>query len=123
MSHNRSVDAGVEFIHQVYGLHRDGRDMPGLFKRSSSAWQAYAGRRQCKYKLWTADDVDTLIQREAPPWLQTLYKQVRFNVQRVRVACFFILYKYGGLYADLDIFPNLEKFPLVPLGLCKMLAR
>ena len=39
------------------------------------------------------------------------------------MACFFILFKYGGLYADLDIFPNLEKFPLVPLGLCKMEAR
>ena len=32
------------------------------------------------------------------------------------------MYKYGGLYADLDVFPNLEKFPLVSLGLCKMLA-
>ena len=44
-------------------------------------------------------------------------------MQRVDIARFFILYKYGGLYADLDVFPNLEKFPLVPLGLCKMLGR
>ena len=44
-------------------------------------------------------------------------------MQRVDVARFFILYKYGGLYADLDVFPNLETFPLVPLGLCKMPAR
>ena len=51
-----------------------------------------------------------------------MYRDVRFLVQRADVARFFILFKFGGLYADLDVFPNLEKFPLVPLGLCKMLA-
>ena len=44
-------------------------------------------------------------------------------MQRADVSRFFILFKYGGLYADLDVFPNLDNFPLVPLGLCKMLAR
>ena len=96
--------------------------MSSLFESSSSAWQAYAKRQQCQYKLWTADDVDTLIQLEAPERVLNLYKDVRFPVQRADIARFFILYHYGGLYADLDVFPNLEKFPLVPLGLCKMLA-
>ena len=52
-----------------------------------------------------------------------LYRDVRFAVQRVDVGRFFILYVHGGLYADLDTFPNLVRFPIVPLGLCKMLAR
>ena len=95
--------AGVEFIHQVYGLFRDGKEMSGLFRLSSEAWQAYARRNECQYKLWTADEVDTLIQLEAPEWLQILYRDVRFPVQRVDVARFFILWKYGGLYADLDV--------------------
>ena len=30
---------------------------------------------------------------------------------------------YGGLYADLDVFPNQESYPKVSLGLCKMAAR
>ena len=97
--------------------------MSNLFQLSSSAWQAYAARNQCGYRLWTADDVDRFIQMEAPGWVQTLYTDVRYPVQRVDVARFFILFKCGGLYADLDVFPNLDKFPLVPIGLCKMLAR
>ena len=97
--------------------------MNALFTLSSSAWQAYAKQHQCKYILWSADEVDTLIQLEAPEWLRLLYSGVRFPVQRVDVGRFFILFKYGGLYADLDVFPNLATFPLVPLGLCKMLAR
>ena len=52
-----------------------------------------------------------------------LYCGVRFPVQRADVARFFILYTLGGLYADLDTFPNLDRFPQVPLGMCKMQAR
>ena len=121
MSHKRG--ASVKFIHQIYGLFRDGKEMPPLFKLSSSAWKNYANRNQCAYKLWTADDVDTLILRDGPPWLQVLYRDVRFPVQRADIGRFFILFKYGGLYADLDVFPNRDTFPQVPLGLCKMLAR
>ena len=110
ISHKRSVEADVKFIHQVYGLYRDGKEMLSIYKLSSSAWQAYAKRHGCEYKLWTADEVDTLIQREAPGSVQTLYRDVRFPVQRIDVCRFFIIFKYGGLYADLDVFPNFESF-------------
>ena len=112
----------VQFIHQIYGLFKDGKDMSSLFTLSSSAWQAYAARHHCEYKLWNADEIDTLILTKAIPWLQDLYRDVRYDVQRVDVARFFILWMYGGLYADLGTFPNIERFPLVPLGLCSMLA-
>ena len=97
--------------------------MSELFKLSSTAWKEYATRNDGTYKLWAADEVDTLMQQHAPQWLQTLYRHVKYPVQRADISRFFILWKYGGLYADLDVFPNLGKFPLVPLGLCKMLAR
>ena len=51
MSHRGSVETGVHCIHQIYGLYRDGRAMSELFKLSFSAWQAYAKRNQCEYKL------------------------------------------------------------------------
>ena len=44
-------------------------------------------------------------------------------MQRADIGRFFILFKYGGLYADLDVFPNRDTFPQVSLGVCKMLAR
>ena len=52
-----------------------------------------------------------------------IYRDVRYPVQRVDIARFFILFKHGGLYADLDTFPGLDRFSKVRLGLCKMLAR
>ena len=123
ISHTLSGEKGVEAIHQIYGLYRDGKEMSRLFKLSAAAWEAYAKREQCEYRLWTANEVDTLMQLQAPDWVLQLYKDVRYAVQRGDIARFFILYKYGGLYADLDTFPNLHRFPKVPLGICKMLAR
>ena len=63
------------------------------------------------------------MQLEAPAWVLSLYRDVRFLVQRAAVARYFILYKCGGLYADLGTFPNRDRFPKVPLGVCNMLAR
>ena len=123
MSHKRCDGPGVNYVHQIFGLYRDGKVMSPLFKLSSSAWRAYAKRHECVYIFWTADMVDTLIQLYAPQWLKDLYFGVRFSVQRNDVVRFYILFLYGGLYADLDVMPNLAMFPLVSLGLCKMLAR
>ena len=122
MAHARCANGsqGVKFIHQVFGLFRVEEPMSELFRLSSSAWRAYATRNGCEYKLWTADEVDTLIQLEAPEWLRKFYSEVMYPVQRVDVASFFILWKYGGLYADLGTFPNLETYPLVSLGFCRM---
>ena len=74
MSHLATDAAGVEVIHQIYGLYRDGKDMSELFKLSSMAWKAYAMSHKCKYIMWTADQIDTLIQEFAPNWVQQLYR-------------------------------------------------
>ena len=122
-SHIHTEGEGVDCVHQIYGLYRDGKEMSELFKLSAKAWEAYASREQCNYRLWGADEVDRIIQQEAPDWVLELYRNVRLPVQRADVARFFILYHCGGLYADLDTFPNIDRFPKVPLGLCKMQAR
>ena len=69
ISHTHSAEEGVEAIHQIYGLYKDGKEMSELFKLSAEAWQAYARREPCEYKLWSANEVDTLMQLEAPAWV------------------------------------------------------
>ena len=48
--------------------------MSELFKLSAKAWEVYARREQCDYKLWGADDVDAIMQQEAPEWVLEFYK-------------------------------------------------
>ena len=121
MSHKQCP--GVEYVVQIYRLSRDRKEMLELFMRSQSAWQGYAKRHPCTYRLWNADEVNTFMQLHAPDVVKNLYRHVRFPIQRVDMARFFILFKYGGLYADLDVFPHRESFPPVYLGLCKIIAR
>ena len=123
LSQHSSDVSGVSIVHQIYGVFRDGKEMSDLFKLSSKAWQAYCRRNNCRYILWAADHLDWLILTYAPPFLEALYKKVRFVVQRVDIGRFFVLYVYGGLYADLDVLPNRESYPQVTLGLCKMASR
>ena len=123
LSQHSSDVSGVSIVHQIYGVFRDGKEMYDLFKLSSKAWQAYCRRNNIRYILWSADHLDCLILTYAPPFVVALYKKVRYVVQRVDIGRFFVLYVYGGLYADLDVLPNRESYPQVTLGLCKMASR
>lgn len=55
-----------------------------------------------EYKLWTDEDNDKLIE-EHYPWFLDMYRSYPHNIQRVDAARYFIMYHYGGVYADLDM--------------------
>lgn len=55
-----------------------------------------------EYKLWTDDDNQRLIETEYP-WFLPFYNSYPHHIQRVDAARYFILYHYGGVYADLDM--------------------
>ena len=125
-----SRETPVTTVHQIYGLFRDGRPMPPLFAKSSAAWKSWCERLPAsgdglpaKYILWDADMVDTLMRKHAPSEIMWLYRKPTYAIQRCDVARWMILYVYGGLYADLDTFPNRPSYQQVPLGIPKMPAR
>ena len=80
-------------------------------------------QNNCRYILWTKEEIDALMASCAPKSVLDMYSAARYKVQRVDVARFMVLYAYGGLYADLDCFPNRDRYPQVSLGLCKMASR
>ena len=53
------------------------------------------------------------------PQFWAMYKGVPFPVMRVDIARICILHHYGGMYIDLDVFPNCESFAQVPLAVQK----
>jgi mannosyltransferase OCH1-like enzyme len=55
-----------------------------------------------KYKLWTDADLENLVAREFS-WLQERYSGFLHWINRVDLARYMILYKYGGFFIDLDI--------------------
>jgi mannosyltransferase OCH1-like enzyme len=57
-----------------------------------------------EYKLWTDEDNLRLIREYFPEYLE-LFMDFEYDIQRADFIRYAILYKYGGLYSDLDIVP------------------
>ena len=113
----------VDCVHQIYGLFRDGKDMPELFKQSSLAWQQYAADTDAQYVLWNADQIDSLARLHLPASVLEVYVNARYPIMRADIGRILVLYKYGGLYADLDILPNRERYEQCSFGIARMRAR
>jgi mannosyltransferase OCH1-like enzyme len=54
-----------------------------------------------EYKLWTDEDLDEFISTKYS-WFYPTYQGYNEKIKRIDSARYFILYEYGGIYADMD---------------------
>ena len=54
-----------------------------------------------KYIMWTDEDLDNLVKKDFPFYYK-IYKNYNRNIKRIDIARYMILFKYGGIYADMD---------------------
>lgn len=54
-----------------------------------------------EYKMWTDEDIEELIKTKYE-WFYPTWKGYDRNIKRIDTARYFILYEYGGIYADMD---------------------
>ena len=64
-------------------------------------------------KLWGEDDAELIVKKNFPNYYETVYKKYPNKVEHVDAFRYILMYIYGGLYLDTDIycFKNLE--PLI----------
>tara|TARA_A100001037_G_scaffold306597_1_gene353108 strand:+ start:30875 stop:31573 length:699 start_codon:yes stop_codon:yes gene_type:complete len=62
-----------------------------------------------EYKLWTDEDIKNFLEDKFP-WFVDRFNEYPKNIQRVDAFRYFVLYEYGGLYADMDFecFKNID---------------
>jgi mannosyltransferase OCH1-like enzyme len=58
--------------------------------------------RHYKYVHWTDADMDEFVQAIYPDFYPT-YKNYKYHIQRCDAFRYLILYRYGGIYIDMDI--------------------
>jgi len=69
-----------------------------------------------EYRMWTDEDLDQFIKTKYA-WFYPTYISYPKNIMRIDAARYFILYEYGGIYADMD-FECVKNFEmLLPKGL------
>jgi mannosyltransferase OCH1-like enzyme len=66
-----------------------------------------------EYKMWTDEDLDQLIKNDFL-WFYEIYEKYDKNIKRIDIARYFILHKYGGIYADMDYICFKNFYDLLP---------
>jgi len=82
-------------IHQTWKNY----DIPEKWKKNQETWKK--NHPNWKYMYWTDEDNLNLIKNHYPWFLET-FVSYPHNIQRADAIRPFILYHYGGIYADMD---------------------
>ena len=90
-------------IHQIWINFNQGSKYdtkpPDLYQTYASLTRSL--NTDYKYKLWNETDVLNLLKTDFY-WLIDTYHGYVYDVQRTDMARYLILYKYGGIYIDMD---------------------
>lgn len=88
-------------IHQTWKT----TTIPAQWEASAAACRLWGQQPGWQYRLWTDADNRRLIATDFP-WFLAQYDSYSEPVQRADAVRYFILYKHGGVYMDLDIVPK-----------------
>ena len=88
-------------IHQCF-LGFDG-PIPQKWANNHTKWKN--AHPNYEVKLWNMEESVNLINQLDPSFLK-IFNNYQYNVERADAIRYFILYKFGGIYVDLDIISN-----------------
>jgi tetratricopeptide (TPR) repeat protein len=110
-SKNISDDSIPKIIHQT--APSDESKWNPIWKPCQESWKKHFP--DYEYKMWTDEDLDNFIQTKYN-WFWPTYSSYSRKIKKIDAARYFILYEYGGIYADMD-FECLKNFEhLLPKG-------
>ena len=84
-----------------------------VWYKCQESWFEKFPSPEYEYKMWTDEDLDSLIKNDFP-WFYDIYSNYDVNIKRIDIARYFILYKYGGIYADMDYMCINNFYDLLP---------
>jgi mannosyltransferase OCH1-like enzyme len=91
-----------KIIHQVYwDFYGDNKEIPEVWKDYHLTWKQKFPEPEYEHLLWDLEKSTNLIKEHYPQFLET-FKGYPKHIQRADSVRYFILQKYGGIYADLD---------------------
>jgi hypothetical protein len=94
-----NLDTSVQIPHIVHQTWKETL-LPLSLKPYLQSWKKY--NPTWEYWFWTDADARLLVQTRFPDLLG-MYDKFEKAVQRADVIRYFILYEFGGVYADLDV--------------------
>ncbi len=100
-----------KIIHQ--SAPADKSKWPEIWSKCQKKWKELFPAPKYEYKMWTDEDLDDLMKNDFPEYYD-MYKGYDQNIKRFDIARYFILHKYGGIYADMDYICFKNFYDLMP---------
>ncbi len=88
-----------KIIHQT--APRDQKKWRPEWEPCQKSWKTNFPEPEYVHWMWYDEDLDNFIKNDYP-WFYNTYKSYDENIKRIDMARYFILHKYGGIYADMD---------------------
>lgn len=85
-----------KIIHQTWKTTK----IPDKWKDSVSSCKNV--NKDFKYILWTDESMNKFVEKSYPDFYK-IYKSYKYHIQRCDAFRYLVLYKYGGVYLDMDI--------------------
>lgn len=89
-----------KIIHQI--APNDKTKWNSIWETCQQSWLLHYPSPEYEYKLWSdEEDIENLIKNDFP-FFYDIFMSYPKKIQRIDMARYFILLKYGGIYADMD---------------------
>jgi mannosyltransferase OCH1-like enzyme len=90
-----------KIIHQT--SPRDKNKWHPLWKKCHASWKKHFPEPEYQHVMWNDEDLNNLIQQYFSKYFE-LYNSFPYHIIKIDFARFCILYQYGGIYADMDMY-------------------
>jgi mannosyltransferase OCH1-like enzyme len=96
-------------------IHQQWKDkiIPEKFNKWRNIWLQLFPEPEYTYMLWDDETARNFI-KENYAWFLETFDSYKYNIHRVDATRYFILYHYGGIYADLDYEPLINFYKYLP---------
>ena len=113
--YNVSATAAKPYVSIVHAVWTTS-EIPRRWKVNAWTWRTQ--NADFAYCLWTHAELAAFVAAEYP-WLLPTYSRYPYPIQRCDAARYMLLYRYGGVYVDLDVMcrtPLSSVFQETPAG-------
>lgn len=105
-----------KIIHQT--APADKKTWHPIWFACQKSWQDNFPENEYKYMFWNDDDLLNLITRDFPEFLELYNDFGKDIILKVDFARYAILYKYGGIYSDMDFMCKKNFYDQLSNNLC-----
>lgn len=90
-----------KIIHQT--APKDKNKWHPIWEQCHKSWKINFPENEYQHIMWTDEDIDIFVKNEYPQYY-TFFNNLPFHIMQIDFVRYCVLHKYGGIYADMDLF-------------------